>query len=401
MNLSPLQTAQDFEIPFEKLRSYIESENFKGYDPYDTLNSPIKFKYFGKLIPVLALQFQKRNPLNIRPLLGIKKEHNPKALGLFLYAYCKLQKHYPQKNYKKQIEELFELLKNNYSKGYSGYCWGYNFDWASSGKYISTYSPNIVVTAFVANGIFEYYQLTKNEEASTILKSIGLFILNDLPKTETPEGICISYTTLGVDNCYNASLLAAKVLAQLYYMTKEEHYETYALKAVDFVVAKQHEDGHWNYSIDDNGKERVQIDFHQGYVIDCIDDVMNYCEVENTRYKIAIEKGTAYYRQNQFFESGQSKWRIPKIYPVEIHNQTQGIITFSKMKKLNPEYLNFSKIIANWTIFEMQDRKGFFYYRKLKTYTNKISFMRWGQAWMFVALTELMITLDKNTKQHA
>jgi hypothetical protein len=71
------------------------------------------------------------------------------------------------------------------------------------------------------------------------------------------------------------------------------------------------------------------------------------------------------------------------------------------MKKLNPEYLNFSKIIANWTITEMQDKKGFFYYRKLKTYTNKISFMRWGQAWMFVALTELMITLDKNTKQHA
>jgi len=58
-----LQTAQDFEIPFEKLRSYVESENFKGYDPYDTLNSPIKFKYFGKLIPVLALQFQKRNPI--------------------------------------------------------------------------------------------------------------------------------------------------------------------------------------------------------------------------------------------------------------------------------------------------------------------------------------------------
>lgn len=398
MNLTPLQTAQDFEIPFEKLRSYAESEKFKGYDPYDTLNSPIKFKYFGKLIPVLALQFQKRNPVNIRPLLGIKKQHNPKALGLFLYAYCKLQKQYPEKNYKNQIEELFGLLKNNYSKGYSGYCWGYNFDWASSGKYISAYSPNIVVTAFIAKGIFEYYQLTKSEEAFTILKSISVFILNDLPKTETPEGICISYTTLGVDNCYNASLLAAVVLAQLYYITQEEHYKTYALKAVDFVVAKQHEDGHWNYSIDDNGKERVQIDFHQGYVIDCIDDVITYCNVNTTAYKIAIEKGTAYYRQHQFFESGQSKWRLPKVYPVEIHNQTQGIITFCKMKKLNPEYLNFSKTIANWTITKMQDKKGFFYYRKLKTYTNKISFMRWSQAWMFVALTELMITLDKNTK---
>lgn len=393
MKLNQTNTFHYFETSFEKLRSYIEKENFKGYDPYDTLNSPIKFKYFGKLIPVLALQFQKRNPINIRPLLGVKKAHNPKALGLFLYSYCKLQKSFPDKDYSQQINYLFDTLKSCDSKGFSGYCWGYNFDWASSGKYIKAFSPNIVVTAFIAKGIFEYYQLTKNEEALHILESVSLFILNDLPKTETKDGICISYTTLGIDNCYNASLLAAVVLSQLYSITKNEELKTLAIKAVDFVIAKQHADGHWNYSIDDNGKERTQIDFHQGYVVDCIDDVMKYCSIENEKYSEAVKKGTEYYFKNQFFESGQSKWRLPKIYPVEIHNQTQGIITFVKMSKLNPEYSMFSDTIAKWTIEEMQDKKGFFYYRKLKTYTNKISFMRWSQAWMFVALTELLTSI--------
>jgi hypothetical protein len=398
MKLNQTNTLHYFETSFEKLRSYIEKENFKGYDPYDTLNSSIKFKYFGKLIPVLALQFQKRNPINIRPLLGVKKAHNPKALGLFLYSYCKLQKSFPEKEYSEQIDFLFNTLKSCDSKGYSGYCWGYNFDWASSGKYIKAFSPNIVVTAFIAKGIFEYYQLTKNPEALHILESISLFILKDLPKTETEEGICISYTTLGIDNCYNASLLAAVVLSQLYSITKNEDLKRLAIKAVDFVIAKQHADGHWNYSIDDNGKERTQIDFHQGYVIDCIDDVMKYGSIENEKYNEAIRNGTEYYFKNQFFESGQSKWRLPKIYPVEIHNQTQGIITFVKMSKLNPEYSKFSETIAKWTIEEMQDKKGFFYYRKLKTYTNKISFMRWSQAWMFVALTEL-VTSIKTEKQ--
>lgn len=383
-----------FESSLDKLRLYIEHENYKGYDPYDTLNSPFKFKYFGKLIPVLALQFQKRNPINSRPLLGVKKEHNPKALGLFLYSYSKLQKAFPEKDYSKQIDFLFNTLKNCDSKGYSGYCWGYNFDWASSGKYINAYSPNIVVTAFIAKGIFEYYQLTKNPEALEILESISSFILKDLPITETRDGICFSYTTLGVDNCYNASLLAATILAQLYFITKKEEFKNYAIKAVDFVVAKQHTDGHWNYSINDAGKERVQIDFHQGYIIDCIDDVMKYCSIKNDKYTAAIKKGTDYYHQEQFFESGQSKWRLPKIYPVEIHNQSQGIITLARMSKLNRNYLNFSETIANWTIDNMQDPKGFFYYRKLKTYTNKIPFMRWSQAWMFVALTELVISLN-------
>ena len=393
MSSIEINNLNKFESALEKVRLYIENENFKGYDPYDTLNSPIKFKYFGKLIPVLALQFQKRNPINIRPLLGIKKEHNPKALGLFLYSYSKLQNNFLDKDYSKQINFLFNHLKNNYSKGYSGYCWGYNFDWASSGKYIKAYSPNIVVTAFIAKGIFEYYQLTKNSEALQILESISLFILKDLPKTETAEGICFSYTTLGIDNCYNASLLAATVLAQLYFITKKEEYKSDALKAVDFVVSKQHADGHWNYSISENGKERTQIDFHQGYVIDCIDDIINYCGIENEKYINAVKIGTVYYRQNQFFENGQSKWRLPKLYPVEIHNQSQGIITLARMRKLNPEYLTFSETIASYTIDNMQDKKGFFYYRILKSHTNKISFMRWSQAWMFLALTELTISL--------
>jgi hypothetical protein len=378
----------------EKLRQYVEQENFKGYDPYDTLNSPLRFKYFGKFTAVLALQFQKRNPINIRPLLGIKKEHNPKALGLFLLGYCKLQMHQPDKNYTVQINYLFNELKNNYTKGYSGYCWGYNFDWASSGKYINRYSPNIVVTAFIAKGIFEYYQLTKNKEALNILESIGDFILKDLPITKTESGICISYTTLGIDNCYNASLLAANVLAQLYYLTKKDIYKEHALKAVNFVVSKQHADGHWNYSINEQGKERVQIDFHQGYVIDCLIEVMHYVDIKSEKYSEAVKKGTDYYRKQQFFENGQAKWRLPKIYPVEIHNQSQGIITFCRTSA----YSGFAETIADYTIDNMQDRKGYFYYRKLKNYTHKIPYMRWSQAWMFVALTELIISREE--KKH-
>ena len=186
-------------------------------------------------------------------------------------------------------------------------------------------------------------------------------------------------------------MLAAAVLAQLYNLTNKEIYKDYALKAVDFVVSKQHADGHWNYSINEQGKERVQIDFHQGYVIDCIDDVMRYTNTQNPAYTTAINKGRAYYRKEQFFENGQAKWRLPKIYPVEIHNQSQGIISFCRTK----EYFDFAKTIADYTIENMQDKKGFFYYRKLKSYTHKIPYMRWSQAWMFVALTELLLAEEE------
>jgi hypothetical protein len=41
-------------------------------------------------------------------------------------------------------------------------------------------------------------------------------------------------------------------------------------------------------------------------------------------------------------------------------------------------------------IQNMQDKKGFFYFRKYPNNTEKISFMRWSNAWMFVGLSAVL-----------
>jgi len=66
------------------LRKWIEGQDFKGWDPYDALNSPFPFHRFGKWGEVLAIQAFKRSPMNLRPLFGVRKELNPKAMGLLL-----------------------------------------------------------------------------------------------------------------------------------------------------------------------------------------------------------------------------------------------------------------------------------------------------------------------------
>jgi len=35
----------------------------------------------------------------------------------------------------------------------------------------------------------------------------------------------------------------------------------------------------------------------------------------------------------------------------------------------------------------MQERSGYFYFRKNRFITNRIPYLRWGQAWAFHALT--------------
>ncbi len=79
---------------------------------------------------------------------------------------------------------------------------------------------------------------------------------------------------------------------------------------------------------------------------------------------------------------------LPTI-PLFVHNQSQGIITFSLLKDYDPSFLPFAQTIADWTIKHMQSPKGYFYYRLTPLFKNKIPYMRWGQGWMMLALAEL------------
>lgn len=388
-----------FEHSFSRLKRYIEKEGFKGYDPYDTLNGWIPFYLLGNWGPILAIQFQKRNPKNLRPLIGIKKEYNPKAMGLFLHAYSLLFQKQQKSDYKRKADFFFDWLANNYSKGYSGYSWGYNFPWATSVKYIEPFVPSAVVTGFVCRGIYEYYKINPSERILDIINSASKFIRNDLQWTRDQTGICISYTPKMIDICYNASLMAAETLAYNYQLNGKKRDLEDAIKAVTFVAKRQKNSGMWAYSEGGNGKERIQTDFHQGYVIESIYRILKISEqvdaFDSSLHHIKsfpdyILKGLHYYRKKQFDKNGRSFWRLPKKWPVEIHNQAQGIIIFKLFEEIAPEYRNFSQTILKYTIENMQDKNGFFYYQKFPTHTNKIPYMRWSQAWMFLALATIM-----------
>jgi hypothetical protein len=368
----------------------IEASNFKGWDPYDTLNSPLNLKVLGKWIPILAIQAQKRNPINIRPILGIKKDYNPKGIALFLKAYLLLYKKTGEKKYLEKANWLFDWLDNNYTKGFSGKCWGYNFCWANPGGSLPAYTPSVVVTSFVIDGIFEYYKITNNQKAKEAIISSAEYIKNDIPITSHKEGISFAYTHLSKDSCYNASLLAAEILSKADFVSKSSESNVLVNKAIDFILSRQKPDGEWWYSYNpETGKERNQIDFHQGFILVSLENLNGLFTLPRIDVTKSIGRGLFYYRNNQFFENGQALWRIPQKWPVDIHSQSQGIITFSRLKEYNVDYLGFATKIAEWTITKMQSSKGYFYYRKTPFFINKIPYMRWSQAWMMLALSEL------------
>ncbi len=145
----------------QNLLGYCENKDWKGYDPYDGLNTTIRgvLPSKGKLFRIMLIQFLKRSPLNLRKLLFIKEDYNPKGLGLFLSAVTRLYDHYGEEKYKKLAYRFIDLLGEKKSAGYSGVCWGYNFDWQSKAFFLPRYTPTVVATSFIANSFLDAYEV--------------------------------------------------------------------------------------------------------------------------------------------------------------------------------------------------------------------------------------------------
>jgi hypothetical protein len=380
---------------FNDLKLFCEKENFKGYDPFDGLNSQFFeiFPFFkkNKYFKLAWLQFFKRSPFNFRFITGVKKSYNPKGLGLFLSSYCNLYSLNKDDDYLKHIHLLIDEIKNCQTNGYSGICWGYNFDWQARAFFQPKGMPSVVVTSFISCALLDAYEITKNDELLIIARSSCDFVLNDLNRTYDKDGdFAFSYCPVDNTQVFNASLLAVRLLCRVYSYTKEHILISESNKAVSFVCKHQKINGSWSYSplpfhswIDN---------FHTGYNLECI---YTYQIIsEDYTFKKNIEIGLDFYLNNFFEDSGLPKYYNNSKYPIDMHNTAQLIVTLKKMNLLDKEKDLVDRVL-NWSFNNMYNKKrGYFYYYKEKFFIIKIPYMRWVQAWMFLGLSHYKSNFD-------
>ena len=76
------------------LKKYCEQEQFKGWDPYDGLNSKVFNAIPGlnksAFCRLVVIQAFKRCPFNLRRIAMVPKDYNAKGIGLLLQAYCNM-----------------------------------------------------------------------------------------------------------------------------------------------------------------------------------------------------------------------------------------------------------------------------------------------------------------------
>ncbi|MCS6988175.1 MAG: hypothetical protein NZM06_01520 [Chloroherpetonaceae bacterium] len=366
-----------------RLQRYIERESYRGYDPYDALTSPIFRLPILNRNKALRWGFQqvlKRLPVNIRPWLGISKGYNPVTLGLCLQGYAYLSRLRPDENYGMKFDFLLRELERLKSEGYSGACWGYDFDWEARYARIPAFAPTVVATGFITNALFGYYQITGCQKAFALCESATRFVLNDLNKTYEGDVFCYSYSPLDRQVVLNATMKGARLLAQVYSVTKDDRLIREARKTVEFVVRKQQPNGAWAYATKKGDARTWADNFHTGYVLDCLDDYQKHSG--DRSFSEALEKGLRYYEEN-FFERGEiPKYYDKNLYPIDATAIAQSILTLTRFGKME-----LATRVVNWALNNMQDESGYIYYQRGKYGLNRIPYMRWSSAWMFAALS--------------
>jgi len=378
-----LKTRGDIEKVIKEVEDYIIKEDYKGYDPFDALNSPLfrlPILSTNKTIRFFAQQIFRRLPINFRPQLGIKKEVNPVTLGFCIQAYTYLSQIYFEKReyYLKEINKLLEKLINLRSEGYSGYCWGYNFDWEARYAKIPKFTPTVVATGIITNCIYEFYKIYKDKKAEELLISSANFILSDLNRSYEGDTFCFSYSPNDYQKVFNATMKAARLLAQVYSITGNLELVSEAENTIRFVSNNQNSDGSWYYS---KGDARSWIDnFHTAYVLDSLKSFIELTGKE--KYKSVLEKGFNYYLNNLFTSEGLPKYYSKSFYPIDSTEFAQVLITlleFGELDKANK--------VLQFILDKFYSGFGFFYYQ-LNGIPIKIGYMRWSTAYLFLAITK-------------
>jgi hypothetical protein len=367
---------KDVPQAIASLRTWIESRDFAGYEPFDLLNSPYLSPAWAKkpFPAVLIIQAGKRFAgLRLRQALRVPESRNPKALGLCLAAYCDL--HRAGYDVSAQISWLKAELIRLRSPGEEDYCWGYDWDYVSlRGSRLRAFAPNAIASYFCGLAMLRLHEVLGDPEAEQIGYSVGRFFTRRLNRSfQSASEVCFSYTPHDKTLIYNSSALVASFLARL----GGEENLALARNAMAFLTNAQLPQGGWYYGV--LRRQRWIDSFHTSYNVCALLDYQT--ATGNLEFDQAMRRGDDYYRKTFFTAEGAPRYFHNRTFPIDIHACSQAILHFAA-------FGTASKTFA-WTMKNMAAPDGSFYYQRHRFWTNRTPYMRWGQAWMLRALAAL------------
>jgi hypothetical protein len=372
----------------QRLTGWLEENNYEGYDTFDGLNArfvrPLTFE--NPFLRTVLQQGIRRFPINLRPLLGVRRSRSTKGMGFIARGYMRLQQATGDEAWGDKAKAALEWLIENQSNGYHGACWGNHFDYQSRSSYVTADIPSIVWTSLIGHAFLDGYEQFGDARYLRIAESACEHIMRDLGRHVEGDSVCLGYFPTSTHQVHNANTLGGSLLARTYSHNRNDDLRALAVQSLLYTAKYQRADGSWYYG---EASNLHWVDnFHTAYVLDCF---KYFAEgTGSDRFEKEASLGYRYWKETFFLEDGTPRYYSHKMLPLDIQCSSQAIDTLVFYSDRDPDSLALALKVADWTIQNMQDRSGYFYYRRYQLgIVNKTPTLHWGQATMLSALSGL------------
>jgi hypothetical protein len=368
-----------------RIRRWGEAHDWKGYDPYDALNSPAApFLTLGTRPGRRTLtQAVKLSPLNLRPLLRIRPEWNAKALGLVASGYARLSAA-GDTTAGAPARRWLEWLAANHSGSPTFMAWGYHFDVQTRFFSYARDTPNTIATSFVAHAFLDGVELLGDQRWAEQSLAAARF-LEERMLFSGLDGTYFRYLPREDELVHNANLLACAVLARTARVLGAGSLAEPARRALETSLGAQREDGSWPYAV---GPAGDWVDnFHTGYVLESL----AHCATLRPDARGRLEQGLAFWDGALFADDGTPKYFPHQTDPLDAHCYATAIDTWLSVAQWHPLALQRADRLAELLIARMLDPAGFVHFQQRRLWTNRVPFVRWTSAPSFRALAGLLL----------
>lgn len=379
------------------LEGWLLRNGWAGYDPYDIRGQDWFIQLFGrpgwlsrKVRGAWWIVESRVDPLAFRRLLRVAPAINAKGMGLLALAFLRLATLPGGERYRLHADEILTWLADHACLDYPGRSWGYPFHW-NSRIFYPRGTPSVVATGVAGDAWLEHVRQTGSSTSRLICQQIADFMLHGLNRTIIDQTrCCFSYTPLDHFKVHNANLFAAAFLAKYSAITQEQQYLDIALQAARYTISEQNNDGSFFYW---GGEPQSIIDhYHTGFVLRHLATV--YQSSRDKAVFNALERGYAFYLRSLFAEDGAPKFTPTSQYPIDIHSCAEAILVIATMST----YFGHNNLLDQVILFtcqRMTNSDGSFI-AKISKHRGKerkttIPYLRWGQSWMFLALSNIVV----------
>ena len=230
----------------DSIRRWGEERDWRGYDPYDALNSPfVPYLTLGTAFGRRALtQVVKRSPVNLRPLLRIPPAHNDKALGLVASGYARLAVARADDTAADAARRWLDRVVSDAVVDGTGRAWGYHFDVRTRFFGYARGTPNTIATSFVAHALLDGLELLGETRFGDAAREAAGFLVDAHARQRRGQSRSSATCREERELVHNANLLACSVVVRTAAL-RDEPLDERVAAAVATSVEAQRADGSW------------------------------------------------------------------------------------------------------------------------------------------------------------